>query len=156
MLNLSGCFLMPQCVCGRARCGSINRDRWFFRRLLSPASSDDQRTGVVSRDNGDAWWCDFDGASLCTNIPENNSFFCKYFYQFLGKVRRTLNALGRDSRGSFIVIRTTLADLHLAGTMSFEEYCNESFNPGFLINLNTASWGQEQPEQSQSVVNKQQ
>lgn len=101
---------MPRCVCGRARCGSINRARWSVRRANSSTLSRDcQRTGVVSRDNGDAWWVDYDGTMLCADIPENNSFLHDYLDQFLRKVRRTFNAHVRHRR-EFRVVRVYLEE----------------------------------------------
>jgi len=98
---------MPQCVCGRARCGSINRDRWVVRRFNGSISRDYQRKGVVSPDNDDAWWVDHDGTRLCADIPENSSFLVNIIDRFLGKVRRTLNAHVRHRR-EFRVVRVYL------------------------------------------------
>jgi hypothetical protein len=107
LLGLGVIYIMPRCVCGRARCGSINRGRWAIRNHNGSTHRDCQRTGVVSRDNDDVWWVDRDGTRLCADIPENNSFLQHLFNQFLGKVRRTLNAHGRHRR-EFRVVRVYL------------------------------------------------
>jgi hypothetical protein len=101
----------PRCVCGRARCSSINRGRWVIRRSKVSTSRDCQRRGVVSLDNDDAWWVDRDGTRLCaeeTSNNKNNSIqLVHYVNQFLGKVRRTLNAHVRHRR-EFRVVRVYL------------------------------------------------
>lgn len=128
---------MPHCVCGRARCGSINRGRWAVRRLNGSTNRDCQRTGVVARDNDDVWWVDRDGVRLCTDIPENNSFLTNLLHQFLGKVRRTLNAHVRHRR-EFRVVRVYLDD-----QPRYPEYLFPLDNPRFPIIAEHCSGGAE-------------
>jgi len=131
-----------KCVCGRVRCDSINRERHVVRSKPSKYVTSNE-TGVVSIENGDAWWVDEGGTRLCADEPENNSVLVNILVNSLGKVRRTLNAHIRHRRGEFLVTRRSYATLFLTGHITFAEYCTLSFKPDYSINFEHCEVGGE-------------
>jgi len=121
----------PHCVCGRALCGSINRGRWVIRRSESTSACDVQRMGVVTHDNGEAWWVDEGGACLCSDSLENrekNIRFVDYYLFIDNSIRRFCDLVRRKftrKKRSFVVLRPGRLcswELYLAGTSQFDEF----------------------------------
>lgn len=113
------------CVCGRVRCDSINRERWAVRRSKPIITEMPNEGGVVSIENGDVWWVDKGGTRLCSELPENNSFLVS----ILSSIRRFSSKVFKPSKTKNVpeVVQFTLSD------EEFMEYPFVHDNPRFGI-----------------------
>lgn len=142
------------CVCGRARCGSKNLDRWYIGVTRNEVEPHYENADLRYQ------WYSRDGTGLCSDMLENAENTDSPIISYRHRLRVFWSRFARKfkpTKREFLVVNRGRSEgwsLYLAGVTQIDEHENYVFNPGSLIQQSTAVGGQRPPEPSQWAASK--